>query len=761
MENNNNGKEFPENFVCPLTLQVMTDPVVDPEGNSYERKAIEDWLQKNTTSPVTKNPLTLESLVPNGALRAAIEQRRRELKEKGDTKEIPKASAEQGSVSLSVSATKSWTNGADEALVLVSVKPPIGEAPTPCDICCVVDVSGSMSTEATMKNASGGTEAHGLSLLDIVKHAVKTIANILQPKDRLSLVTYSSNAKTIFELIPMDQKGKQRVQKELDGFQPDGQTNLWDGLHSGLEVLRKAQTSGRLGAVLLLTDGQPNVIPPRGHIPMLQKYKDEHKQLSCSINTFGFGYNLESELLKDLATEGNGMYAFIPDSGFVGTAFVNATSNLLATMAKNTQLPLEPMNGATIVSGGVLGGHPCEYASWGALVNFGSIQYEQVKDVVLRIQLPKDAPLDKPYLCATLKYDTSDKSFETKAEGHSWEFPLEVEAQRHRLASIDAIHQAMALVKSNNKAGAKKLINDLISEIKGSASAKSDKRVQELLKDLEGEVKEAFAATDSYSKWGMHYLPSLCNAHRLQMCNNFKDPGVQIYGGKLFRKLRDQADEIFIKLPPPKPSHTPSAAPVRSMGTYHSSGNPCFHGKCLVQMFDGTHKQVSLISKGDQVITLSGKSAQVKCVVKTNIPQGKTDLVELEGGLLVTPYHPVKINDTWQFPCSIAQPSATLCSAVYSFVLSEGHLMNINEVTCVTLGHNFQGDVVGHTYFGSQKVIEDLKSMEGWDMGLVQLQPGCLVRDNSGLVSGLLQQRLVSEKPAGENQSGNSSISVN
>jgi len=35
----------------------MVDPVIDPEGNTYERSAIEDWLSKNQTSPITRNPL--------------------------------------------------------------------------------------------------------------------------------------------------------------------------------------------------------------------------------------------------------------------------------------------------------------------------------------------------------------------------------------------------------------------------------------------------------------------------------------------------------------------------------------------------------------------------------------------------------------------------------------------------------------------------------------------------------------------------------
>jgi hypothetical protein len=59
-----------------------------------------------------------------------------------------------------------------------------------------------------------------------------------------------------------------------------------------METIRK-DSKNINSAVMLFTDGLPNVEPPRGHIPMLKKYLDENK-LNCSINTFGFGYSLNS-----------------------------------------------------------------------------------------------------------------------------------------------------------------------------------------------------------------------------------------------------------------------------------------------------------------------------------------------------------------------------------------------------------------------------------------------------------------------------------
>ena len=58
---------------------------------------------------------------------------------------------------------------------LVSLIPPNYEKKSPADICCVIDTSGSMEDYAKLKNAQGQEENQGLTILDVVKHAVKTI----------------------------------------------------------------------------------------------------------------------------------------------------------------------------------------------------------------------------------------------------------------------------------------------------------------------------------------------------------------------------------------------------------------------------------------------------------------------------------------------------------------------------------------------------------------------------------------------------------
>eukprot|EP00873_Tetraselmis_striata_P025105 jgi/Tetstr1/445369/TSEL_033167.t1 len=59
-------------YLCPITQEVMKDPVIAADGFTYERSAIEAWLQKKSTSPMTNSPLEHLNLIPNHSLRSNI-----------------------------------------------------------------------------------------------------------------------------------------------------------------------------------------------------------------------------------------------------------------------------------------------------------------------------------------------------------------------------------------------------------------------------------------------------------------------------------------------------------------------------------------------------------------------------------------------------------------------------------------------------------------------------------------------------------------
>lgn len=67
--------EVPSYFVCPISLEIMKDPVILSTGITYDRMSIEKWifLRKNDTCPVTKQVLTDIELTPNHTLRRLIQ----------------------------------------------------------------------------------------------------------------------------------------------------------------------------------------------------------------------------------------------------------------------------------------------------------------------------------------------------------------------------------------------------------------------------------------------------------------------------------------------------------------------------------------------------------------------------------------------------------------------------------------------------------------------------------------------------------------
>merc|ERR1719271_1429232 len=69
-----NQWHHPHSFYCPISKQVMHDPVVLSDGHSYERRHIERWLQEHTTSPVSNEELPQKAMFPNHALRNAISE---------------------------------------------------------------------------------------------------------------------------------------------------------------------------------------------------------------------------------------------------------------------------------------------------------------------------------------------------------------------------------------------------------------------------------------------------------------------------------------------------------------------------------------------------------------------------------------------------------------------------------------------------------------------------------------------------------------
>ncbi|CAF1054349.1 unnamed protein product [Rotaria sordida] len=634
----------------------------------------------------------------------------------------------------------------DNEFMHISIQPSQNEIRSPCDICCVVDTSGSMSSSAEMQNNKN--EHYGLSRLDLVKHALKTIINSLQDQDRLSLISFSDKAKTLFELTAMNEAGKAKALEEVDKLRSGGPTNLWDGLQTGLELLAKQQDSIRsISALFLLTDGCPTKIPEGGHLESLEKLKKKIN-FTCTVNTFGFGYQLDSKLLEDISILGNaGSYAFIPDGGFVGTIFVNAISTLLTTTATNVQILIHDVH---IEDSDYTRWYSTSKTEHDTLFDLGSITYGQSKDLLI----PYSHQLSTQ--CSfTLTYNNAQnikKTIEFQVSNNLQQAnPNLIRQQKFRLQFVHSVRTALEQIRQTktNVTEEKQEHEEAINQIKTlendmkSYADGTDEFIKDLFSDLTGQVKEAIEKMEWFKKWGVHFLPSLTRAHLLQFCNNFKDPGVQHYGkGLLFSQIRDEMDDIFCGLPAPKRTETGATI---DMSVFHNASAGCFYGECTVRLMNGSLKSVKDVQPDDRLAPHGG---MVKFVVKTICKNRKAKMVIVENNLIITAWHPIRVSQQWIMPCSLVSspPNEISCEAVYNFALDQGHTVLVNDVECVTLGHGFQEDIVRHAYYGSQRVIKDLEklNMQQKNGGVIEIREEMLQRKNkTGLVTGLQWQEIL------------------
>ncbi|KAE9363240.1 U-box-domain-containing protein [Stipitochalara longipes BDJ] len=67
-------RKVPDWCLDDITFSVMLDPVVTKTGQSYDRSSIMEHLKRSPTDPLTREPLRVEDLRPNLALKAACEE---------------------------------------------------------------------------------------------------------------------------------------------------------------------------------------------------------------------------------------------------------------------------------------------------------------------------------------------------------------------------------------------------------------------------------------------------------------------------------------------------------------------------------------------------------------------------------------------------------------------------------------------------------------------------------------------------------------
>ena len=65
------GADLEPFLKCPISHEIMVDPVVAADGHTYEREALARWLSEKNSSPLTGQPMGTR-MVPNHAVKSMI-----------------------------------------------------------------------------------------------------------------------------------------------------------------------------------------------------------------------------------------------------------------------------------------------------------------------------------------------------------------------------------------------------------------------------------------------------------------------------------------------------------------------------------------------------------------------------------------------------------------------------------------------------------------------------------------------------------------
>ena len=782
---------IPSNFCCPITLELMKNPVICTDGHTYERDAIENWLKIKKTSPMTNKVILNHTLIPNYNLKSQIELFKDNQKKNGtnENKNNPIELKEKDKLDFYYSCGKrafpcikdpGFNNEALLNKGILTIVPPNPKTSNKLySLVCIIDISGSMNTKVTTQDDQGNKSTTGHSILDIVKYTLHTIIKTLNKNCKFSIVTFSSYAEVLFNLLPMTDENKKIAIEKLNSLEAQGSTNLWDGLKCGINILNNSGDKERISSIFLLTDGEPTDHPDDNDYIESYKYFMKDKNINFNLNTFGFGYSLYSKLLYDLACVGGGTFAFIPDGSMIATIFIHALSNFLATYMTNVTIELSS-------------GEKKE------IIKLNSIQYGQNRDLLIDLVPNIDTPAIKVKynvlqiseeldMCTTQENEmalirgpsrTSQEGavplgrtssnvlgFFSKCLKRVTDFNVEdninilqdndfftnnflytkkvldtLESFVLNSSDLTKIISKNYLIHDNelNKYDPHNIVTIVsLLEINNKAAIK---------KDLSEQVSIALSNKEYYEKWGIHYLRSLICTYKLQQCNNFKDQGMKEFGKNsyIFIEERENAKRIFMNnsLPPPtykqassdnmavgscKTSYKnyilPKYVPVSS-STFLNENGGCFYKDCQITMYNGSQKYVSDVIKGDKVKTPNSFGI-IRCVLEITLK----DMFKIMkiNKLLITPWHPIfDINShRWVFPNNIGTIEPMYNPIVYSFLLENNetgeNIVYIEDIPCVTLAGHYKGDIREHPFWGTNEIIYELQKINGFDDGFVKL----------------------------------------
>ena len=191
------------------------------------------------------------------------------------------------------------------------------------DLVFLIDTSGSM--EAPNK-------------LQLLKQSLLLLLAQLKPTDRVSIVTYAGSSGVVLE--PTSASDRATILARLDALHSGGGTAGHQGLQRAYRQAEKMRAAGRVGRVILATDGDFNV--GFSDEEELKRYVEDKKNNGIYLSVLGFGQGGYNDgIMQALAQNGNGIAAHIDSSAEAMKVLVDQVSGTLVPIANDVKIQVE------------------------------------------------------------------------------------------------------------------------------------------------------------------------------------------------------------------------------------------------------------------------------------------------------------------------------------------------------------------------------------------------------------------------------------
>jgi len=234
------------------------------------------------------------------------------------------AEDENGPFSTSVAVLKTpWNQHTKLVRIGIQGETVPAEDRPDLDLVFLIDTSGSMRAP---------------DKLPLLKQSLQLLLAQLKPTDRVSIVTYAGSSGVALEPTPASDRAT--ILTQLGALRSDGGTAGHEGLQTAYWQAEKMRGPGRVGRVILATDGDFNV--GISGEEKLKRYVEDKKNNGIYLSVLGFGQEYYNDgIMQALAQNGNGIAAHIDTTAEAMKVLVDQLSGTLVPIANDVKIQVE------------------------------------------------------------------------------------------------------------------------------------------------------------------------------------------------------------------------------------------------------------------------------------------------------------------------------------------------------------------------------------------------------------------------------------